>query len=596
MKNNNLLSTVLLMSLSLILISCRKDYSEYNDSRKPLTFKAMIVGSISETRASASAWDANDNIGVYMIKDGQALADANVLPSAASGNRRYTTTTGDGAFSSAADNTLYYPEDETQKVNFVAYYPYRSSITDYVYPINVAAQTSQSAIDLLYAVNTSQNDASTGAATLQFSHKLSKLVFSIAAGEGVSDLNGLAITLENVSTAADFNLVDGSISNLDNLNDISANVSAGGALAEAILIPDDMSGKKIIISLPIGVLEYQFPPFTAFESGKRYSYQVNLKKNEGSMLVINAGIDDWTDAPATNIDDFLTDPAGTQSAPFTIAQALGKIGQEEVWVEGYIVGASSLTKSFANTESNIVLSDNSSASDETNCIIVDLDEAAAGIQALLNIVDNPELIGTKVKIKGDIVNSQSNSSVWLVEVSQQKGVIGGGGDGPVQFFFENCGEEKVTNKSVQAHSSPTSAWKMPNPPISYFNSYGGNAVHSTSTLDNHIWLAPSAELELAISGISNLQPHTNVILSYKLTRYNTPCNSDLVKVFYKKTGDADFTELTIASVVLNTRDVYQTMEGISLPDSDEIEVLRFYSDNNGAGIRLDDITLTGTPK
>jgi hypothetical protein len=404
--------------------------------------------------------------------------------------------------------------------------------------------------------------------------------------------------LEAAPTTANFSLVDGVISDVDNLDDISANVSADGTTAEAIVIPDDMSGKKIIISLPVGVLEYQFPPSTAFESGKRYSYQVNLKKNEGSMILINAGIDDWTDAPATSIDDYLTDPSGTQSAPFTVSQALGKIGREEVWVEGYIVGSSALTKSFANTESNIVLSDNSSAIDETDCIIVDLDGAAAGIQDLLNIVDNPDIIGVKVKIKGNIVDSENNSSVWLVEVSRQNGV--GGGNASAQFFFENCGDVKLSTSSprpVQTHSN-ADAWKMPNPPISYSNDCTGTSgvVRSTTDLDNHIWFASAAETELAISGISNLTPHTNVKLSYKLAGSTNSVSSELVQVFYKKTGDADFTELTITPINLGSANVYNTLGDISLPDSDEIAIIRFYSNNSGKNLRLDDITLTGTPK
>ena len=63
-------------------------------------------------------WDLNDGIGIYMVENGTQT----VVDNAA--NRRYVTAAGDGRFSPASENqTIYFPLDENNKVDFIAYYP-----------------------------------------------------------------------------------------------------------------------------------------------------------------------------------------------------------------------------------------------------------------------------------------------------------------------------------------------------------------------------------------------------------------------------------------------------------------------------------------
>ena len=92
----------------------------------------------------------------------------------------------------------------------------------------------------------------------------------------------------------------------------------------------------------------------------------------------------------------------------TVAEALKSIGDEDVWVSGYIVGGD-LTSSSASFSSpfssrtNILIGPRSSVSDKSSCLSVQL--PSGELREGLNLVDNPEILGRKVCLKGDIVEA-----------------------------------------------------------------------------------------------------------------------------------------------------------------------------------------------
>ena len=96
------------------------------------------------------------------------------------------------------------------------------------------------------------------------------------------------------------------------------------------------------------------------------------------------------------------------SDALTVSQALASVGEEGVWVNGYIVGGD-LTSSSASFEApfssrtNIILGPRSSTSSRSSCLSVSL--PAGEIRDDINLVDNPHLLGRKVCVKGDIVEA-----------------------------------------------------------------------------------------------------------------------------------------------------------------------------------------------
>lgn len=98
---------------------------------------------------------------------------------------------------------------------------------------------------------------------------------------------------------------------------------------------------------------------------------------------------------------------GTADA-ITVSQAMSHVGDEDVWVSGYIVGgnltsASALFEPPFTSRTCILLGPRSSTKDRTSCISVQL--PAGEVREALNLVDNPQLLGRKVLIQGDVVSS-----------------------------------------------------------------------------------------------------------------------------------------------------------------------------------------------
>lgn len=96
------------------------------------------------------------------------------------------------------------------------------------------------------------------------------------------------------------------------------------------------------------------------------------------------------------------------SDALTVSQAIASVGEEDVWVSGYIVGGdlSSSSASFEppfSSRTNILLGPRSSVSSRSSCISVNL--PSGDIRDELNLVDNPGMLGRKVYIKGDIVEA-----------------------------------------------------------------------------------------------------------------------------------------------------------------------------------------------
>jgi hypothetical protein len=103
-----------------------------------------------------------------------------------------------------------------------------------------------------------------------------------------------------------------------------------------------------------------------------------------------------------------SDKGGGASDALTVSQALASVGEEDVWVCGYIVGGD-LTSSSASFESpfssrtNILLGPRSSTTTKSSCLSVSL--PSGHIRDDLNLVDNPSLLGCKVSIRGNIVEA-----------------------------------------------------------------------------------------------------------------------------------------------------------------------------------------------
>lgn len=288
MKFRNLLSITCIAMLG--LSACNND-DEPNFgglNQNYATFDGAIenMGAL-KTRASGTTWDSGDAIGVYMKATGADISTSSAV------NIKYTTP-GDGAFT-AASTGIELPSDGSN-VDFVAYYPYQTTITGQTYPINVSNQSDLTKIDLLYSNNAANTNKTNSAIALNFKHKLSQLILNITAGGGVSSLSGLSLSVSGLTTDGNFSLADATTTLGTTKAVLTPVVSvATAATVNAILIPgDNLNNGKLTFSLNGKVYEWT-PDAQVLESGKKYTYSVQLTTTGVVVANPSGTIEDWTE-------------------------------------------------------------------------------------------------------------------------------------------------------------------------------------------------------------------------------------------------------------------------------------------------------------
>ena len=230
MKTNHLLLFLILPFLH----ACEGERIDFSIINRSIRVKACIDG--VKTRASNDTWTEGDAIGIYMVTAGNKLAEESVRAK----NAKYVTK-GDGTFNPAAVSCdVKFPIDGTN-VDFVAYYPYGTINAAFEYTVDVADQTDQSAIDLLYTDNTTDLNKNSPSVDFSFSHQLSKLVVHLKTIDG-SALTNTAVTIKGVNTRGMFSLADKSQTTSAKGN-IAMKMRDSGVSAEAIVLPvESLSG------------------------------------------------------------------------------------------------------------------------------------------------------------------------------------------------------------------------------------------------------------------------------------------------------------------------------------------------------------------
>ena len=230
----------------------------------------QFTGGISvNTRAAGQAWADGDKIGIFMIEAGKTLS-VDVIKEGVD-NVCYQTS-GSSAFSPiSGGKTIFFPIDGD--VDFYSYYPH-TTVSNYKVALNVADQTSQEAIDFMYA-QTKECHKSIPQVELKFNHMLSNLVLNVQPGNGLTedDLNKLKVTIKDQNTTATFNLADGVISGEGNPANIQMKTVKVGKKYEAILLPTKSTTREIEFDLDNGHdAPFVWTMATDLKGGNLYNY------------------------------------------------------------------------------------------------------------------------------------------------------------------------------------------------------------------------------------------------------------------------------------------------------------------------------------
>ena len=278
---------------ALALASCSND-NDFADRPGDGRVAVNFSGGITLTRATGDAWDLNDGIGIYMVENGTQ----NVVDNAA--NRRYVTAAGDGRFSPASeDQTIYFPLDANDKVDFIAYYP-QDALTGNTYAVDVTDQSDPAAIDLLWSNNATAKDKTVQQPVdLEFYHRLSRVEVELKAGAGVSEaeLAGTTVTLSNQPVKADFDVLQNTMATAADVAEITLLTGTNGLSSSAIILPQEgINGRMLHFSFPDGTEKsWQVEGTRTFEQGKKTIFRITVNRIPvGSTEVeVTATIKPW---------------------------------------------------------------------------------------------------------------------------------------------------------------------------------------------------------------------------------------------------------------------------------------------------------------
>ena len=256
----------------------------------------QFTGGISvNTRAAGVAWADGDRIGIFMIEAGKTLS-ADVIKEGVD-NVCYQSN-GSIAFSPiSGGKTIFFPIDGD--VDFYSYYPH-TTVSDYKVALNVADQTSQEAIDFMYA-QTKGCHKSIPQVELKFNHMLSNLVLNVQPGNGLTedDLNKLKVTIKDQNTTATFNLADGVISGEGNPANIQMKTVKVGKKYEAILLPTKSTTREIEFDLDNGHdAPFVWTMATDLKGGNLYNYTTVKLTRTGVKL--SGTIKPWNEVKNDN--------------------------------------------------------------------------------------------------------------------------------------------------------------------------------------------------------------------------------------------------------------------------------------------------------
>lgn len=340
MKISNLLYMGALSTLALMSCTNNDDNSEWYGS------EGIVFTTAIQSRVSGNTWNANDEVGIYMMNAGSGIEAATAQ------NKKYIAQT-NGTLTAAPGNGIYLPE--SGNVDFIAYYPYTTSVSGNKLAVNVSDQSNPAAIDLIYSNGTKGVAATTSTTiSLGFTHQLTKVTLNVTKDETIETLNGLGVNIKGISTEGEFNLADGTLTATAGTNnkDVAMYIDAQGttATATAIILPTAASTDQTSLNLTFNLNGQSFThtisDASIFEKGTNVSFNAKLSINNGKPVVTvgNATISNWTEKPGGDINvDF---DGGTQPG-----------GETVVLDESFATGQGSFTidnKQLPNGEGSFV--------------------------------------------------------------------------------------------------------------------------------------------------------------------------------------------------------------------------------------------------
>lgn len=165
-------------------------------------------------------------------------------------------------------------------------------------------------------------------------------------------------------------------------------VMSSGVVDETLLTRDMKAGEMLVLKVSVAKEEAESDAITM---------SIDTTRVWGYYEYVIGG---------SSSDDGVVEGCGTEI--LTVAQAMAAKNVEDVWVSGYIVGGD-LTSASASfdlpfkSKTNLLIGPRSTTVDRSACVSVQL--PTGDVRDALNLVDNPDVLRKRVRLRGDVVES-----------------------------------------------------------------------------------------------------------------------------------------------------------------------------------------------
>lgn len=287
--------------VALALTGCQKEVATGGSGA--IEFRSSIG---AHTRATDTAWEQDDQIGVFMLSGGEFISENVLEPS----NVLYTT---DGSGNFSSETPLVYPADGAS-VYFAAYYPHQPGMSGFEYSVDVTDQSDPAKIDLLLAKSAA--GYTEGTPTLRFNHKLTKLVFRVTDGDDATgaSLESMVTTFNGLNSTGIYNISTQTLGSTTGSGTLPfaarlVDVEDGTATVEAIVLPET-STFTVTFTLDGGTTASVTLEDKDYQQDRKYTYTVNLKSEEPESVAEIDGdedISDWGEGDDEDLGDIEKD-------------------------------------------------------------------------------------------------------------------------------------------------------------------------------------------------------------------------------------------------------------------------------------------------
>ncbi len=273
--------------LALLLASC----STSEEALTPEVDGAVTFTSEISTRVStdlsdnSSAWEAGDQIGIYMNNSG-SYTYSNVNYTANLIGAKTDFTVGEG------ETPILVPNNIISGISFIAYSPYSSAVSGDMLSIDLSDQSTvaaRNACDFMVATSSSYTSAPTEAVELQFEHQLAMLKFDVTCGETVSDLTGITCEISGLNATQSYGVLTGA-ADLGTATEgaiemLVEKTSSTTATVTAIVHTTTAAASSVGVAFTLGAQSFtsSFSPTAAFAANQVYAYDVLLGYDEATF-------------------------------------------------------------------------------------------------------------------------------------------------------------------------------------------------------------------------------------------------------------------------------------------------------------------------